>query len=95
MNAPTNLTPTSDHDWRSEFAWLRRQYPGPITIALWPIREETIDPNLRSERLDPSKSDLGAGLTFIDIHETPSWSVSDYGMSFIRPTKAQKGWLRM
>lgn len=82
LGASTSPAVTGDNNWRSEFSWLRRQYPGPITIAMYPIRAETVDAKLRSERLDARKSDLGAGLTFIDIYETPNWSVSDYRDDF-------------
>ena len=78
MNAPTPSVPTGDNDWRSEFAWLGRQYSGPITVALWPVRAETNDPDLRRKRLDARKSELGPRVTFIDLYETPNWSANDY-----------------
>ena len=82
INEATDPAPTGDNDWRSEFAWLRQNYSGPITIALYPVKVEAIDAKERIKRLDVHKNDLGPGVTFIDLYQTPNWSISDYRDDF-------------
>ncbi|MCA1392272.1 hypothetical protein I6F20_24680 [Bradyrhizobium sp. IC3123] len=71
--------PIGDSDWRSEFAWLRREYPGPITIVLYPTRAEVLDARSRSVNLNAAGEGIGSGMTsYVVIADGQDWSSSSY-----------------
>jgi hypothetical protein len=75
----TGAAKRGDNDWRAEFLWLRQQYHGLITIALYPTKAEAADSALRAAKLNAHMTELQArDVEVIEAINTPAWSPADY-----------------
>lgn len=74
-------------DWQASLGWLSSNFKKPISMVLYPTKQETSDPVARKRLFNAYETELQSYSPIQLADEAPNWSPSDYRDN-IHPTKS-------